>query len=190
MPVERVDRMTERLDRDAVLDARQDREKAKAVDLAFQQIEKQFGKGSIMKRAFGSGTTLDELVRARDHGVTPEYVQEIKALGFSAQTLEQFVRLRDHGVKSEYVKELRAAGYDKLAPEDIVRVRDHGVTAAYIRDLAAAGYKGLPIEDVVRTKDHGVSTDYIADMEMGTHSLEQFPAVCQTDVVLAPAECI
>ena len=49
MPVERVDRMTERLDRDAVLDARQDREKAKAVDLAFQQIEKQFGKGSIMR---------------------------------------------------------------------------------------------------------------------------------------------
>jgi hypothetical protein len=43
MPVERVDRITERLDRDAVVDARQDREKVKAVDLAFQQIEKQFG---------------------------------------------------------------------------------------------------------------------------------------------------
>ena len=42
MPVERLDRP----DRD---DLRQDREKAKAVDLAFQQIEKQFGKGSIMR---------------------------------------------------------------------------------------------------------------------------------------------
>src|SRR5689334_20821707 len=41
MPVERV----ERIDRDD----RQDRERAKAVDLAVGQIEKQFGKGSIMR---------------------------------------------------------------------------------------------------------------------------------------------
>src|ERR1044072_4137717 len=41
MPVERND-LPER-------DDRQDREKQKAVDLAFQQIEKQFGKGSIMR---------------------------------------------------------------------------------------------------------------------------------------------
>src|SRR5215471_17456997 len=45
MPVERLDRLADRPDRDD----RQDREKAKAVDLAFQQIEKQFGKGSIMR---------------------------------------------------------------------------------------------------------------------------------------------
>ena len=30
-------------------DERQEREKLKAVDLAFSQIEKQFGKGSIMR---------------------------------------------------------------------------------------------------------------------------------------------
>jgi recombination protein RecA len=48
MPVERiVERLADRSERDR--DDRQDREKAKAVDLAFQQIEKQFGKGSIMR---------------------------------------------------------------------------------------------------------------------------------------------
>src|SRR5580765_3021644 len=46
MPVERLADRTDRTDRD---DVRPDREKAKAVDLAFQQIEKQFGKGSIMR---------------------------------------------------------------------------------------------------------------------------------------------
>jgi recombination protein RecA len=46
MPVERLERLADRTDRD---DVRPDREKAKAVDLAFQQIEKQFGKGSIMR---------------------------------------------------------------------------------------------------------------------------------------------
>jgi recombination protein RecA len=44
MPVER---LADRVDRER--DERQDREKIKAVDLAFQQIEKQFGKGSIMR---------------------------------------------------------------------------------------------------------------------------------------------
>ena len=42
MPVDRVERLAD-------TDIRQDREKMKAVDLAFQQIEKQFGKGSIMR---------------------------------------------------------------------------------------------------------------------------------------------
>src|SRR6202051_3205888 len=44
MPIERaVERTIERIDE------RQDRERAKAVELAFSQIEKQFGKGSIMR---------------------------------------------------------------------------------------------------------------------------------------------
>src|SRR4051812_2004013 len=47
MPPERIERVerAERIDRDD----RQDKEKVKAVELAFSQIEKQFGKGSIMR---------------------------------------------------------------------------------------------------------------------------------------------
>src|SRR3989449_1958540 len=48
MPPERVERV-ERPDRDERPERVQDRERAKAVDLAVIQIEKQFGKGSIMR---------------------------------------------------------------------------------------------------------------------------------------------
>ena len=44
-PVDRLDRPAEKIDKDD----RQDRERAKAVELAVGQIEKQFGKGSIMR---------------------------------------------------------------------------------------------------------------------------------------------
>src|SRR6267154_3469493 len=52
MPGQRSNRMAtvERIDRPGIgNDDRQDREKQKAVDLAVGQIEKQFGKGSIMR---------------------------------------------------------------------------------------------------------------------------------------------
>ena len=45
MPPVAVEKNADRNDRDD----RQDRERAKAVDLAVVQIEKQFGKGSIMR---------------------------------------------------------------------------------------------------------------------------------------------
>src|SRR5580704_9903628 len=51
MPPERVERVerAERPERDERPERAQDRERAKAVDLAVIQIEKQFGKGSIMR---------------------------------------------------------------------------------------------------------------------------------------------
>ena len=45
-PVERIERDDRQ---DTRQDNRQDKEKLKAVELAFSQIEKQFGKGSIMR---------------------------------------------------------------------------------------------------------------------------------------------
>ena len=119
-----------------------------------------------MKQAGFGGASVEDLVRAKDHGVTPEFVQEIKGMGLTVTGLDQYIRLRDHGVKGDFAKELKAAGYDKLSAEELVRVRDHGVTALYVRDLAAQGVKDVPLEDLIRMKDHGVSADYIADMDL------------------------
>ena len=42
--------------------------------------------------------TMEELVNARDHGVTPEYVRELGEAGHRKLPLQQLIRVRDHGV--------------------------------------------------------------------------------------------
>jgi len=67
-------------------------------------------------------------VRAKDHGVTPEFVQEIRGMGLSVTGLEQYIRLRDHGVKGDFAR-VEVRGLRQVSAEELVRVRDHGVTA-------------------------------------------------------------
>ena len=57
---------------------------------------------------------LDELIRVRDHGVTPEYVREMRQLGH-APPIDELVRVRDHGVDVDFVRGMAALGYDKPA---------------------------------------------------------------------------
>ena len=71
--------------------------------------------------------TMDELINASDHGVTPEYVRALGEAGHSKLPLEQMVGVRDHGVDGDYVREMRQLGH--AAPiDELVRARDHGVT--------------------------------------------------------------
>lgn len=109
--------------------------------------------------------SLDDITRARNHGITVDYIKGMKAEGYKTTTLEELVRTRDHGVTPAYVQEMRKAGFASEAIEDLVRARDHGVTAAYVAELAKSGYTKLPLTDVVRARDHGVNADYLSDMK-------------------------
>lgn len=109
--------------------------------------------------------TLDEITRARNHGVTLDYIKAMKAEGYKAPALEDLVRTKDHGVTPQYVQEMRKAGFTSETIDDLVRAKDHGVNANYIAELANHGYKGLPLADVVRARDHGVTADYLSDMK-------------------------
>jgi len=109
--------------------------------------------------------SLEQVRRARNHGVTIDYIRAMKAEGYRAATIEEFVRTRDHGVTAAYVQDMRLAGFKDASIENLVRAKDHGVSSAYVRDLGAQGFKNVPLDEAVRTKDHGVSADYIGDMK-------------------------
>ena len=109
--------------------------------------------------------TLDQITRARNHGITADYVKAMKAEGYHAATIEELVRTRDHGVTPAFVQEMRKAGFTSEPIEELVRAKDHGVTPAYVTELAGNGYKNLSLADVIRARDHGLSADYLADMK-------------------------
>ncbi len=46
------------------------------------------------------------------HGVTAEYVREMRAEGLDGLSLGQLTEMRMHGVNSEYVREMRDFGVE------------------------------------------------------------------------------
>ncbi|HEY6066693.1 MAG TPA: M56 family metallopeptidase, partial [Thermoanaerobaculia bacterium] len=131
--------------------------------------------------------TDDELIAFRNHGVTPEFVRSIAALGytraeaddilalaihgvtaqdieqmnriFGKRPLEEHVAFKIHGVTPGEVERLSALGFGKLSPDDVVAMKIHGVDAAFVEKLRAGGYRSVSADDAISARIHGVSPE-------------------------------
>jgi glutaredoxin-related protein len=112
----------------------------------------------------GYAMSVDNLVRAANHGVTVEYVHRMKEAGVKSGSLEKLIRLRDHGVTPEYVRGMTAIGFKDLGEDELVKLRDHGVTPEFATEMKKAGFGDLSAYDLTRLRDHGVGTDFVSAM--------------------------
>ena len=112
---------------------------------------------------------IDLLIRARDHGVTPEYVSELRQMGYKI-SLEQAIQLRDHGVSAEFVQTIKKEGFGVIAVDKAIELLDHGVTVDFIHRVRAAGFPKLTLEQAVTLVDHGVTGDFIEKWKKKTGS--------------------
>jgi hypothetical protein len=62
--------------------------------------------------------------------------------------------MRIHGVSPEFVRELQALGYNRVPVEELVSMRIHGVTIDYAKKMKA-GYGGVTVDELVNMKIHG-----------------------------------
>jgi Zn-dependent protease with chaperone function len=113
-------------------------------------------------RALGySGADADDLVALRIHGVTPEAIAEMNRI-FGKRPLEEHVSFKIHGVDPESLRRMSALGLGKLSPDDAVALKIHGVDAPYVEALHAAGYGEISADDAVSARIHGVSPEDVA----------------------------
>ena len=111
--------------------------------------------------------TVDGLVAMRIHGVTPELVDAFAAAGYRPDA-DTLVALRIHGATPEYVRAVGRAGGGRYSAEDLIAMRIHGVTEAYVGELNALGYRNLSADDLTGMRIHGVTTAFVRELgELG-----------------------
>lgn len=109
--------------------------------------------------------SVDKLIEAKEHGVTPEFVSELQQMGYKNFSLDKAIELKDHGVNAEFIGELRKMGYPDLSLDKAIELRDHGVNADFVEAIRAMGFDHISLDKFVELRDHGVTPDYIAGIK-------------------------
>jgi beta-lactamase regulating signal transducer with metallopeptidase domain len=113
----------------------------------------------------GRRVPVEKIIELADAGITPEYVEEMDALGYPNLSWDQLIEIRTQGVGPEYVRDLAAEGLKGLSASDLVELRTQGVSADYVRALREAGYSGLSMTELVDLRSHGVTPEFIRELK-------------------------
>jgi beta-lactamase regulating signal transducer with metallopeptidase domain len=107
---------------------------------------------------------VERLIELAGAGVTPDYVDEMAALGYPSLSWDQLIQLRRQGVGPDYVRGLAAAGYPRLTADQLVSLRSQGVSPDFVRGLLAQGMKDLSLSDLLALRSQGVSPEYVRNL--------------------------
>jgi len=140
--------------RDAAAD-QQDAESSSSSQVAKQGFIEQ------MKAAGLKDLTVDQAIALKDQGVTPDYVRQMHALGFSLDA-DELIAMRVQGVTPQYVQEMRATGL-KLAADQLVGMKVQRVTPEYVREMQGLGLD-LDANAIVGMRVQGVNPEYVKAM--------------------------
>ena len=100
--------------------------------------------------------TVDEIIALKIHGVTPDYIRELRAAGIEASNPE-FVALKIHEVTPEYVRGLAAAGLTNLQVRDYLAAKIQGITPEFIQGIRSHGFKDLTLRQLIALKMADIS---------------------------------
>ena len=114
-------------------------------------------------QSLGFKPDLDGLIEARIFNVNREQVEGLKSVGYDNLSLKKLVELRVHGVTPEYVKEMRGAGFDESL-DKFGEMHMFGVTPEFRQQMAQAGYPNLGTDKLVEFKIHGITPAFIQQM--------------------------
>jgi beta-lactamase regulating signal transducer with metallopeptidase domain len=102
----------------------------------------------------------DAAPKAASNEERGSYIEGLQSAGLKDLTVDQIIALKIHGVTPDYIRELRAAGVEASGSE-LVALKIHEITPEYVRGLAAAGFANLHVHDYLAAKIQGVTPEFI-----------------------------
>lgn len=128
--------------------------------LALHDVSTTFIKSMI---AEGYRVTLEKYLTMRIFNITPEYIREMRSLGFKDIDAEELVATKIHKVTPQFVRDMRAAGWD-LSLEELQASAIHGATPAFAEEMRKLGYGNLSHDDLVSFRIHRVTAEFIEEL--------------------------
>ncbi|MDA0745939.1 MAG: hypothetical protein O2954_05430 [bacterium] len=111
-----------------------------------------------------SDISVRDIVQLWTVRATPEYVRQIRELGYTDISVRDITQLSAVNVTPEYVRQIRELGYSDISVRDIVQLAAVNVTPEYIRNMRAEN-PGISIRDIVQLAATNVTSEYIAKMK-------------------------
>jgi beta-lactamase regulating signal transducer with metallopeptidase domain len=99
---------------------------------------------------------VDEIIALKIHGVTPDYIREMRAAGIEANSPE-LVALKIHEVTPEYIRALAAAGLGNLHVRDYLAAKIQGITPEFVQAIRSHGFKDLTLRQLIALKIADIS---------------------------------
>ncbi|HYC88036.1 MAG TPA: hypothetical protein VEO54_02395 [Thermoanaerobaculia bacterium] len=128
--------------------------------LALHDVSTAFIKSMI---AEGYRVSLEKYLTMRIFNITPEYIREMRSLGFKEIDAEELVATKIHKVTPQFVRDMRAAGWD-LSLEELQSSAIHGATPAFAEEMRKLGYGNLDHDDLVSFRIHRVTPEFIEEL--------------------------
>ena len=110
----------------------------------------------------------EELIALRVHGITPDYVSSVRALGFTPNA-HDLIAMKVHDITPEYVKSMRDLGVEAKA-HDFIAMKAQDISPKYVRELRAAGFNPSTHE-LIAMKVHDITPDYRKMLEDAGYKL-------------------
>ncbi|HEV8659438.1 MAG TPA: M56 family metallopeptidase [Thermoanaerobaculia bacterium] len=108
--------------------------------------------------------SIDDLIALRVSGVTPEYVNEIRAVFGDSIRIRDISAMRMQGVSADYVRQMRNLFGEKLSSREIVNLRVQGISPDEVAKYRGMFSEPLGAREVVSLKVMGVTSDYLREM--------------------------
>jgi bla regulator protein blaR1 len=122
------------------------------------------GKGDGQEQGKSGENGVDLLIEMKAVGVTPEYIESIRKLGYSEVTPRQVIELRSLGIDEEFIKQAREWTKGSPSIDELVELKSIGMAPEFINGMKRAGYSNLKVEDLVDLKAVGVNPEFVESM--------------------------
>ncbi len=110
------------------------------------------------------GTSLQQLVAFRVHGITPGYVAEARSMGLGRLEEGDILAMKIHHIDADFVREARSLGLGRLDFNDVMAMKIHGVDRAFVEGLTAEGIELDELDDVMALRIHDITPEYVREL--------------------------
>jgi hypothetical protein len=125
--------------------ARLDRQRARLE----RRLRHEHDRRERLHRRLGDSYTVDHLIRLRLHGISQDYIEDMREAGFENLTPDELVELRIHGVSPDYAADIREQLGD-VPVDQMIEFKIHGVTPDLVEELRESGIQDPTPDDVLR----------------------------------------